>query len=99
VTAVADGPSGAAGNAQCARKLVERMESSSLAASASCLILADCRALISDRHIIRVLSFVLYLSLEAPIRTVDAVTEQKYPVLLEYAKASFERIKQRLRHL
>jgi len=25
--------------------------------------------------------------------------EQKYPVLLEYAKASFERIKQRLRHL
>ncbi len=33
------------------------------------------------------------------IRTVDAVTEQKYPVLLEYAKASFERIKQRLRHL
>jgi hypothetical protein len=32
-------------------------------------------------------------------RTVDAVTEQKYPVLLEYAKASFERIKQRLRHL
>jgi hypothetical protein len=26
-------------------------------------------------------------------------TEQKYPVLLEYAKASFERIKQRLRHL
>jgi hypothetical protein len=32
-------------------------------------------------------------------RTVDAATEQKYPVLLEYAKASFERIKQRLRHL
>jgi hypothetical protein len=30
---------------------------------------------------------------------VDAATEQKYPVLLEYAKASFERIKQRLRHL
>src|ERR1700758_1423372 len=30
VTAVADGPSGAAGNAQCARKLVERMESSKL---------------------------------------------------------------------
>jgi hypothetical protein len=29
----------------------------------------------------------------------DAATEQKYPVLLEYAKASFERIKQRLRHL
>jgi hypothetical protein len=29
----------------------------------------------------------------------DDVTEQKYPVLLEYAKASFERIKQRLRHL
>jgi hypothetical protein len=27
------------------------------------------------------------------IRTVDAATEQKYPVLLEYAKASFERIK------
>jgi hypothetical protein len=26
-------------------------------------------------------------------------TEQKYPMLLEYAKASFERIKQRLRHL
>jgi hypothetical protein len=26
-------------------------------------------------------------------------TEQKYTVLLEYAKASFERIKQRLRHL
>ena len=26
-------------------------------------------------------------------------TEQKYPVLLEYAKGSFERIKQRLRHL
>jgi len=25
--------------------------------------------------------------------------EQKYPVLLEYAKASFERIKQRPRHL
>ena len=25
-------------------------------------------------------------------RTVDAATEQKYPVLLEYAKASFERI-------
>ena len=81
------------GNAQCARKLVERME------SASCLILADCRALISDRHIIRVLSFVLYLSLEASIRTVDAVTEQKYPVLLEYVNASFERIKQGLRHL
>ena len=32
-------------------------------------------------------------------RTVDAATEQKYPVLLEYVKASFERIKQRLRHL
>jgi hypothetical protein len=32
-------------------------------------------------------------------RTVGAATEQKYPVLLEYAKASFERIKQRLRHL
>src|SRR5262249_14031792 len=32
-------------------------------------------------------------------RTVDAGTEQKYPVLLEYAKAPFERIKQRLRHL
>ena len=32
-------------------------------------------------------------------RTVVAATEQKYPVLLEYAKASFERIKQRLRHL
>jgi hypothetical protein len=31
-------------------------------------------------------------------RTVDAA-KQKYPVLLEYAKASFERIKQRLRHL
>ena len=30
VTAVADGPSGAAGNAQCARNLVERMESSKL---------------------------------------------------------------------
>jgi hypothetical protein len=29
----------------------------------------------------------------------SAATEQKYPVLLEYAKASFERIKQRLRHL
>jgi hypothetical protein len=29
----------------------------------------------------------------------DAATEQKYPMLLEYAKASFERIKQRLRHL
>src|SRR5262249_30441700 len=28
-----------------------------------------------------------------------AQTEQKYPVLLEYANASFERIKQRLRHL
>src|SRR5262249_40019513 len=28
-------------------------------------------------------------------RTVDAATEQKYPVLLEYAKTSFERIKQR----
>jgi hypothetical protein len=26
-------------------------------------------------------------------------TEQKYPVILEYAKASFERVKQRLRHL
>jgi hypothetical protein len=26
-------------------------------------------------------------------------TEQKYPVLLEYAKTSFERIKQGLRHL
>jgi hypothetical protein len=26
-------------------------------------------------------------------------TEQKYPVLLEYAKASFESIKQRFRHL
>jgi hypothetical protein len=25
-------------------------------------------------------------------RTVDGGTEQKYPVLLEYAKASFERI-------
>jgi hypothetical protein len=25
--------------------------------------------------------------------------EQKYPVLLEYAKTPFERIKQRLRHL
>jgi hypothetical protein len=32
-------------------------------------------------------------------RTVDAATEQKYPVPLEYAKASFERIKQQLRHL
>ena len=32
-------------------------------------------------------------------RTVDVATEQKYSVLLEYAKASFERIKQRLRHL
>jgi hypothetical protein len=32
-------------------------------------------------------------------RTVGAATEQKYPVLLEYAKASFERIKQWLRHL
>jgi hypothetical protein len=32
-------------------------------------------------------------------RTVDVGTEQKYPVLLEYAKAPFERIKQRLRHL
>jgi hypothetical protein len=31
-------------------------------------------------------------------RTVDAATKQKYSVLLEYAKASFERIKQRLRH-
>jgi len=30
---------------------------------------------------------------------VDAATQQKYPVPLEYAKASFERIKQRLRHL
>jgi hypothetical protein len=29
----------------------------------------------------------------------DAATEQKYPVLLEYAKASLERIKQRPRHL
>jgi hypothetical protein len=29
----------------------------------------------------------------------DAATEQKYPMLLEYAKASLERIKQRLRHL
>src|SRR5262249_50740712 len=29
----------------------------------------------------------------------QAATEQKYPVALEYAKASFERIKQRLRHL
>jgi hypothetical protein len=29
----------------------------------------------------------------------SAATEQKYPVLLEYAKVSFERIKQRLRHL
>jgi len=28
----------------------------------------------------------------------SVATEQKYPVLLEYAKASFERIKQRLRH-
>jgi hypothetical protein len=37
--------------------------------------------------------------LEASIRTVDAVTEQKYPVLLEYANASFERIEQGLRHL
>jgi len=27
-------------------------------------------------------------------RTVDAATERKYPVLLEYAEASFERIKQ-----
>jgi hypothetical protein len=26
-------------------------------------------------------------------------TQQKYPVLLEYAKAFFQRIKQRLRHL
>jgi hypothetical protein len=32
-------------------------------------------------------------------RTVGAATEQKYPMLLEYAKALFERIKQRLRHL
>jgi hypothetical protein len=30
---------------------------------------------------------------------IDAATEQKYPVLLEYAKAPFERIKQRMRHL
>jgi hypothetical protein len=27
------------------------------------------------------------------------LTKDQYPVLLEYAKASFERIKQRLRHL
>jgi hypothetical protein len=33
-------------------------------------------------------------ALDDPLRT-----KQKYPVLLEYAKASFERIKQRLRHL
>jgi hypothetical protein len=33
-------------------------------------------------------------ALEIPLQP-----EQKYPVLLEYAKASFERIKQRLRHL
>jgi hypothetical protein len=32
-------------------------------------------------------------------REVDAATEQKYPVLLEYAKASFERMEHRLRHL
>ena len=32
-------------------------------------------------------------------RTVDAATEQKYPVLLEYAKAFFERMKQGLCHL
>jgi len=30
---------------------------------------------------------------------IRAATEQKHPVLLEYAKASFKRIKQRLRHL
>jgi hypothetical protein len=29
----------------------------------------------------------------------SAATEQKHPALLEYANASFERIKQRLRHL
>jgi hypothetical protein len=34
-----------------------------------------------------------------PARGWSAETEQEYPVLLEYAKASFERIKQRLRHL
>jgi hypothetical protein len=32
-------------------------------------------------------------------RRQGAATEQKYPVPLEYAKASFERIKQRVRHL
>jgi hypothetical protein len=32
-------------------------------------------------------------------RRQGAATEQKYPVPLECAKASFERIKQRLRHL
>jgi len=32
-------------------------------------------------------------------RWMIVATEQKYPVPLEYAKASFECIKQRLRHL
>jgi hypothetical protein len=32
-------------------------------------------------------------------RTAGAATEQKNPVPLEHAKASFERTKQRLRHL
>jgi len=32
-------------------------------------------------------------------RLTQQLTKDQYPVLLEYAKASFERIKQRLRHL
>jgi hypothetical protein len=32
-------------------------------------------------------------------RLTQQLTKDQFPVLLEYAKASFERIKQRLRHL
>jgi hypothetical protein len=39
------------------------------------------------------------LSSQPLTRTIDVAIEQKYPVLLESAKASIERIKQRLRHL
>src|SRR6266566_10003722 len=71
MTTVADGPSGAAGNAECARKLVERLESSKLGGLRKLpdfgrLPRLDFRWAHNSR-----LSFVLYLSLEASIRTVD----------------------------
>src|ERR1700751_2235139 len=71
----------------------------SLAASASCLILADCRALISDGHIIRVCpSFyicrwkrrsrslgIASAAIAASKSTAEAVLADAYPVLAKSA--------------